>query len=254
MNLGCYVCHFPAGKYGQRVDPTYSVFKCRNCGLEYTYPIPTDDILEGFYAEYKDIRADEKIVRMNACSHLKLLGKYGWTPESWTLDYGAGPGVFVEIAGKNCFGLDSYCAIHPRVRRSMSAFAVVLGWRFITLWGVLEHLVSPYSTIATLTDLLPVGGIIALTTVDAEGIIPYHYKPPEHLTYWTRAAFDILADKCGLKIVDYERYMMSQLSDIYLDRLLSRTPKEYRSRINHDMPGVIRVPTNEVRVVMQKNG
>jgi len=99
--------------------------------------------------------------------------------------------------------------------------------------------------------LIP-GGIIALTTVDAEGMIPYYYKPPEHLTYWTRSAFDILAKENKLEIVEYHTYYMYQKGSIYLQRLLSRTPVEYVGHIVNNLPDVIYVPTNEVFVVLKK--
>jgi len=125
-------------------------------------------------------------------------------------------------------------------------------WDFITLWGVLEHLPDPRETIRDLTNRLRMNGCIALTTVDAESIIPYWFKPPEHLSYWTRAAFDVLSGICGLEIVEYRPYHMYQLADVYMARLLSRTPEKYHADISSGLSGMIRVPTNEVRVVMRK--
>jgi len=90
--------------------------------------------------------------------------------------------------------------------------------------------------------------------VDAEGVIPYYDKPPEHLSYWTRAAFDVLSEGCGLEVVEYEPYWMFQLGEIYTQRLLSRIPEEYHeSFLGGDIPSVVFVPTNEIRIIMRKN-
>lgn len=247
----CYVCGNPAGRYRQRLNDNYTIIKCQECGLEYTDPIPTESELKLFYANYKNIRADRKIVKLNAEEHLKMLKKYGWTQDSKMLDFGAGTGVFVEVAGQSCYGVDLQSISHPRIKQSLEKLSGIL-WDFIVLWGVLEHLTNPQKTIYELVSKLKMGGLFALSTIDAEGAIPYYYKPPEHLSYWTRNAFEILSKKLGLKIVKYEPYHMLQFSSIYMQRLLSWTPEEYSRRVSSNLQEIISVPTNEIRVVMKK--
>ena len=222
--------------------------------MEYTDPIPTETTLKAFYAQYKDIRADRKIVRLNTQEHLEMLGKkYGWTPESTVLDFGSGSGDFVELAGEKCYGVDLQPSDNSRIKKSLDELPNQM-FDFITLWGALEHLPEPKQVIGKLASLLHEGGVIALTTVDAEGVIPYYYKPPEHLSYWTRAAFDVLSEGCGLEVVEYEPYWMFQLGEIYTQRLLSRIPEEYHeSFLGGDIPSVVFVPTNEIRIIMRKN-
>jgi 2-polyprenyl-3-methyl-5-hydroxy-6-metoxy-1,4-benzoquinol methylase len=250
----CYVCGNPAGSYRRRVNNDYSIIKCDKCGLEYTDPIPTETTLKAFYSQYKDIRADRKIVSLNAQEHLTMLvEKYGWTSESTVLDFGSGSGAFVELTGEKCYGVELQFSNNHRIKQALSELPADCSWDFITLWGVLEHLPQPKQTISNLVSLLHEGGVIALTTVDAEGVIPYYYKPPEHLSYWTRAAFDVLSKGCGLEIVEYEPYWMFQIGHIYVERLLSRTPEEYREPLlAGSLPPTVYVPTNESRVVMKK--
>jgi len=249
----CYVCGNSAGRYCRRVNEDYCIIKCNECGLEYTDPIPAENTLKAFYASYSDIRADKLIVKLNAQEHLKTLkNRFGWTQESAMLDFGSGGGTFVELAGKNCYGVEYQSSANIRIKTSLNELPI-RRWDFITLWGVLEHLPHPKKVIDELISPLRGGGIMVLTTVDAEGVIPYYYKPPEHLSYWTRAAFCELAQRCGLKIIGYEPYWMFQLGDIYIQRLLSRTPEEYRGSLSRvGIPSVVYVPTNEVRVVMKK--
>lgn len=248
----CYVCGSPAGRYRRYVNNNYSIIKCGQCGLEYTDPVPTEATLKTFYSHYQDIRAEPEVVELNAREHLRMLGeRYGWTPESSVLDFGAGGGSFVELAGGNCYGVELQPSANPRIKGELDE----LGhkeWDFITMWGVLEHLPRPKQVVRDLAASLRSGGMIALTTVDAEGAIPYYYKPPEHLSYWTRAAFEVMSMDCGLEVAEYQPYHMFQLGRIYAQRLLSRTPEEYGQHLLGALPEVVYVPTNEVRVVMRK--
>jgi len=251
LKVSCYVCGNPAGRYCQRTKNNYTIIKCEECGLEYTDPIPPESTLKLFYANYKDIRADRKVVELNAEEHLKMLRKYGWTQNSKMFDFGAGSGVFVEAAGHNCYGIELQLSSHMRIKQSLDKLDDI-SWDFVTLWGVLEHLPNPQKIIYDFANRLKIGGILALTTVDAESIIPYYYKPPEHLSYWTSDALEILSKKSGLKIVEYEPYHMFQFSYIYRERLLSRTPEEYSRDLSIGLPEIVYVPTNEIRVVMRK--
>lgn len=251
--MNCPVCETIAGNYRRQVNGSYSIIKCANCGLEYTDPIPKEEELNLFYSTYEDVRAERRIVELNAMEHLKTLAKYGWSEQSKVLDFGAGKGIFVEVAGKYCFGVDFQHSEKPRIKTCLDEdFEGIKSWDFITLWGVLEHLSKPKQVMRELASRLRGGGVIALTTVDAEGIIPYYYKPPEHLSYWTKPAFCFLSQECGLEIMEYQPYHMFQLGHIYVKRLLSRTPEKYRKDFVTCLPEIIQVPTNEVRVVMKK--
>lgn len=247
----CYVCNYPANDYSQRVGDGYSIIKCARCGLEYTDPIPDADTIFAFYQNYSDIRADEEILRLNSLENLKTLSQYGWTSESATLDFGSGKGVFLDVAGKNCYGVDIAGNSNERIKKSLDELDA-LEFDFITLWGVLEHLTDPKSTVRHLSRALRGGGIIALTTVNAEGLIPYYYKPPEHLTYWTQSAFDILARETSMEVGSCFPYFMHQKGTVYLQRLLSRTPVEFIDYIRDGLPDTVFVPTNEVFVVLRK--
>lgn len=251
-NKKCNICGTIAGNYRKQLTSGYSIIKCANCGLEYTDPVPTEEELELFYSKYEDIRADPHIVKLNVKEHLKVLSQYGLTNKSKVLDFGTGNGAFVELAGECCYGVDLKHSNHPHIKKSIEDFKDNTSWDFITLWGVIEHLPDPKFVMQELTSRLKSKAFIALTTVDAEGDIPYYYKPPEHLTYWTRNAFEVLAKICGLEIVEYRQYKMFQKGDIYFDRLLSRTPNEYVQRIINKLPEVVYVPTNEVFVLMEK--
>jgi len=252
-NVYCPTCKQLAGNYCIKLN-TYSIYKCSNCGLEYTYPIPTNGQLISFYSNYTDIRAHEKIVKLNAASNLKVLEKLGLNMQSKILDFGCGEGSFIEVAGENCFAVDLIKRNHPRIFQSIEELPYGK-FDFITLWGVLEHLNDIQSTMGLLSTMLAENGYIIITTINTEGNIPYYYKPPEHLTYWTRESLQILAKNIQCNVVEISDYSMFQNNDIYFNRLLSRTPEHYSKIITNYtsmLPDVMSVPTNEFIAILKK--
>jgi len=253
MKIVCPVCSFTAGEYKVKKE-NFSIYKCSNCGLEYTNPIPTDDELKSFYSRYSDIRADSTIVKLNAKNNLNRLLKYGLDKNSLVLDFGSGNGEFVDIAGSNCYGIELGETKHKNIYNSLDNLPF-RKFDFITLWGVLEHINNINTITKELLKYLKKDGFIVITTVDAEGSIPYYHKPPEHLTYWTKKSLFILSELLECKVLDVSEYRMKQFSHIYLDRLLSRTPDEYAKIIKENsgnLPNIIDVPTNEFFAVLQK--
>jgi len=249
----CPVCGSRPGEYSVAAGD-YQIAKCPNCGLEYTLPIPDCEALKQFYNDYTDIRANPEIVAINARRNLETLREYGFCGSSDILDFGCGNGEFVETAGTRCVGVE--LASRKKGERIFDDIEAtpVERYDYITLWGVLEHLNDPVLTVGKLSNRLRQGGRLVMTTVDAEGSIPYYYKPPEHLTYWTSKSLQYLLARSGLEIKTIQRYKMCQLSEIYLNRLLSRTPVEYQEMIASSqvkLPRIVTVPTNEIFIVAE---
>lgn len=250
MSAACPVCAAPAGSYRQALPEGGAIRFCPECGLRYTDPLPDPETLRRFYAGYRDPRAAPEVVAANAADHLRFLAGHGWSPATPTIDLGCGAGAFVAAAGPACHGVDPGARTAERLHAGLRDLPA-RPWGCLTLWGVLEHLPDPVATLAPAVALLAPRSLVALTTVDAEGGIPFHYKPPEHLTYWTRDALARLARRLGLETLAVEPYAMLQQGAVYLDRLLARTPAELRTRIRGDLPGLVRVPTNELRAVFR---
>lgn len=249
----CPVCAEEGGRYAVDVG-SHQVVKCGACGLEYTLPIPTDQELSAFYAQYQDIRARQDVVMRNAARNLSTLGGLGCEEASEILDFGAGHGDFVRVAGARCQGVELGSPGAERVHGSLRAFRPQQ-FDFVTLWGVLEHLNHPLEILRELMPLLKPNGYLVLTTVDAEGLIPYYYKPVEHLTYWTKPSFQALFRQLGLEMCWHKPYRMEQAKEVYVDRLLSRTPEGYRAAFAAALPALpdyVEVPTNEVLVAARK--
>jgi SAM-dependent methyltransferase len=220
-------------------------------------PIPSDLDLIDFYNDYNDIRANTNVVKKNALRNLDLISKYvNITPSTLLLDFGCGNGEFVKIYGENCYGVElSNKNKHNRIVNHLIDLSIDK-FDCITLFGVLEHLNSVKETMLNVGKYLKKDGCLVITTVDAESLIPYYYKPPEHLTYWTYRSFQELATLLKLEIIYYEPYKMVQYGDIYLDRLLARTPNELKeivlNKVHNSFPEFVEIPTNEVFVIMKK--
>lgn len=248
----CPVCEHVSGSYAVDVG-AYKIVKCYECGLEYTTPTPTAEELRQFYNGYADVRANPEIVVLNAKRNLALLRAYGLEESSSILDFGCGNGEFVEVAGEHCSGVE-LSKKGPRIFADLEALPLER-YDFITLWGVLEHLNEPVQTLKKLIDKLQKKGHLVITTVNAEGTIPYYYKPPEHLTYWTGKALGYLFERNGLELKAIQPYEMCQLSEVYLERLVSRTPEEYREAIASSscvkLPRILTLPTNEFLAVAE---
>jgi SAM-dependent methyltransferase len=255
MLISCPICLTLSGDYNIKIkDMNFSIYKCSSCGLEYTNPIPSNKDLENFYRDYSDIRANEDIVKINAINNLNKLYSLGISSDSYILDFGSGGGEFVEIAGKNCYGIELNNNNKERIYNNLDELPIK-EFDCITLWGVLEHLNDIKPIMSKLINKLKSNGLLVITTVDAEGVIPYYYKPPEHLTYWTKKSLEKLAEYLNAEIIEYKPYFMEQLSDIYLDRLFSRTPEKYKNKMlemKNLLPKIIEIPTNELFTVIRK--
>ena len=226
----------------------YTIVKCAYCGLEYTSPLPTEKELQAFYSNYVDFRSADDVLAKNALGlALVLRSKFGLESTDLLLDYGCGKNIFAHVcAPSTWFGYDRY---NPK---SDLADFRDKKWDWITMWGVLEHLPYPKETLHDLVSCLSNNGKVALTTVDVESSIPLQYKPPEHLTYWTKNAIEKLFSLVGLTMLMYEPYQMFQRSDVYMDIILRTVPEELKSKIHHELPKYVFIPTNNVLVVGKK--
>ena len=249
----CTICNTPLGAYSIEIEH-YKIFKCSTCGLESTFPIPSDQELRQFYTNYLDHRAAEEVVRLNSERHLTILKKFGLDRKMKVLDFGSGSGVFPDVYGEGCLGYDPFVNSHKDVS---SNFKKVQNQQFdaITLWSVLDNQPQPVSTLVKLVPLLKRNGLLAFTVVSNQNEIPYRYKPPEHLTYWTKAAIKHLLNKLNIELLYLEEDIMTQLSNVYINLICSRIPQEYHESflpVANELPRLVKIPTNELYCIGKK--
>ncbi len=245
----CPVCSASGVPFKQVIGfgGDYAIHSCSSCHLEYVDPMPSEQVLIDFYASYHDVRAGDAVLLLNAQRNVQCLQSLGLTERSQLLDYGSGKDVFVTL------GKGTWQSYDPHTHNNDASVLVNSHYDFITSWGVLEHVVSPIAMIQQLAPLLKANGLLVMTTVDIDSAIPYRFKPPEHLTYWTKEAAKALLEACGCVLLSYEPYIMMQAKQVYMDIILRTLPVELKTCVHYEsMPDYVTVPTNEIFIVAKK--
>jgi hypothetical protein len=240
----CLVCENQA--YRRKTLERSGIYQCGSCRLEFCHPMPGREELDAFYADYHDLRAAEPVVEANAARNFQKLQEYGLSRDSRLLDYGCGQGIFGRLGAAGRW--DSYDP-YKADKIDMPANGA---YDWITLWGVLEHCPGPVSLLKQLSQRFRGGGHLALTTVWIDSGIPYQYKPPEHVSYWTQAALAAALAAADFEMLTFEPYRMVQKSDVYMQAVLRTVPQDYRERIHHDLPEMVEVPTNEAFITARR--
>lgn len=141
------------------------------------------------------------------------------------LDVGCATGYFLEVAaeaGFKPYGVEYSAYAAARARHRFGPDAIFQGtleqssfppasFTVIAMSDLLEHVLSPATTLTRAQALLKPEGIILIMTPDTGagsrrmmGRRWTHYKP-EHLFYFNRPSLTRLANRCGLQVVQIQR-------------------------------------------------
>ena len=197
-------------------------FECASCGLVQQHPMPED--VSAFYEAYPVHKA-----RSGAYSWIRrlLLSGVYVAPRKWPrgaklLDFGCGDGWYLQwckaeglrpvgyehsaahasaIASRT--GIEVHCNLDDLERRYEGAFDV------ITMHFVVEHLMDFVGTMARLSRLLKVGGVVRYVVPN---IRSWEYRwfgrkwhgldPPRHVIFPTRGHAISVAHQVGLEFTD----------------------------------------------------
>ena len=196
----------------------YDLYRCCECGLEFFCPMPTDDVLQDFYSNYYDFRQEADVSRLNAKLNINRLKKYGiMNKDIYLLDYACGGNYFIEHGTDKWYGYDKFIKTKSDIDEYIDC-----KWDFITIWGSLEHFTNPLEIFSGFKKCMNNGCKIAMRVVSTETEIPFRYKPPEHVTFWTKKSIERLFNKSNIQLLEYVPYMMIQDSEVYL-RCVMRT-------------------------------
>ena len=228
----------------------FDLYKCQNCSLNFTHPIPDKDQIAPYYnfPEYIS-HTDIKKGWMNSLYHKvrqhTLRKKTDWVQSLFTgykgsiLEVGAGTGAFADAMAKNGWQVT---ALEPDASSREIAFknygihllpSVELenlpqsSFDVITLWHVLEHVHDLKFYINTFKKLLKQNGrlIIAVpnhTSYDAQFYKNYWaaYDVPRHLYHFSPSSMQFLMKSNGfnlasLKPMWFDSFYVSLLSEKY---------------------------------------
>lgn len=158
---------------------------------------------EEYFQRYSSYRGTEISKCINS-SRIDLLKRFG---EPAALDIGIGSGEFLETAnaaGVQCFGFDvNPIAIEYLKRRGFFVNPTngvsTQGINTVTFWDVFEHLEEP----STFVSDLGIETIIMSVPIveDFSCLLGWkHFKPGEHLYYFTNEGMISFMDEIGYKL------------------------------------------------------
>jgi 2-polyprenyl-3-methyl-5-hydroxy-6-metoxy-1,4-benzoquinol methylase len=199
------------------------VWACRECGLKVQWPHPPPDELIAAYTDVKDpLYVAER--RNRYMTFERVVRELGPGRGRRLLDVGAYCGYFIDVArtaGFDAEGLElSTWAADQARRLGVTVHNERLGrlveraarYDVVTLWDVVEHLADPRQELQHVSALLPVGGRLYLSTIDASSRTArllgrrWPWLMEMHLFYFDRRTIALLLEQAGLRMIAVRAY------------------------------------------------
>lgn len=277
----CYICESKKIRFYKEVNGFF-IYKCEECKLLWIKGITNQDIAS-FYGQsyfesdsiigYKNYLADEENHRKNARALIKEVSKITDLTNSLILDLGCAFGFFLDEARKlkncNIYGIEISQYAHEHARKYLGPNIYnceIASCHFepnffdaVFLIGTIEHLISPKDVLNNINRILKPGGLLVITTLDTNGLIPlYSLKVPEHPFYFNHNNLPLLLSNLGYKTILRKTYFANyHLYDLFhrLDEFLSLPLFSYISGvIEKFFPNFsVKTPTNEMIVIARKD-
>ena len=243
----CPVCR---GKYTSSgssyvvYDGLYQIFKCANCGLSGTFPLPHIETINKFYGQ--DFNYDW--YRNNLPNKLydskKRFIEYSEYLGKKCLDFGGGVGYFSSTCREMGLISETY---DPYASRNVPDQKE---WDSVVSLHVLEHMSNPHDGVLQMLQFLKPGGVLIISVPNAEsssyckyGLSAVWAQPPIlHLHHFTKESLMCLANTAGVEIARIsttDRWDANYLCDvvfrpltIFLDRTYSYLDKFNLGRLH----------------------
>ena len=195
--MKCLICGCDTVKYDLEVE---FIYVCKSCG--YGRPTLQDSIIYTDEYEMKYLEYHEDAINKIRISFLNsVLNYYGASENSSILDYGCGSGSFVRTlrnTGWHAFGYD--------INDFTSDLRPCKDYKpkIITAWDSFEHLNDNQQK--EFFDLAKTAKVICISlpdfsSADKENIYSWrHYRPREHLNYYTFKSLCIRFAHEGFKV------------------------------------------------------
>ncbi|PDW03891.1 class I SAM-dependent methyltransferase [Candidatus Viridilinea mediisalina] len=207
------------------VDGSFTVVRCRVCGLGYQNPRPTAAAFEAIYppsyTPYQTERIEPGSIPpdlVRACAFIAQQQPAG----GHLLDVGAGVGSFLhalallqphwQTCGLEPSPLPAAQAAHHGVTMQIGTLATAelaaQTWDAVTLWNVLEHLPNPLADLQRIRQLLRPNGCLYLTlplydSWDARLFGPYWlgWELPRHFIHFDRVSLTRMLHEAGFALL-----------------------------------------------------
>ena len=232
--IPCLLCNSIESKEIFVIDG-FSYHKCLNCYSLYTKPHIREGVLDNLYSDgtyqvYQDkLVGNSKEFRKEILENRKFLQIKSLlnieTPS--LLDIGCGNGTFLDICRKNGWKVDGVDPSPTAAEQIFKNFNIDIHrgdfnnikfdktFDVISLWGVLEHMIDPLSTIKKSKELLNDGGLIVFEVPSADCFISeylkkYNFSPTRyiesarHNIFFSREIINKIINEFQLKLVHIE--------------------------------------------------
>jgi SAM-dependent methyltransferase len=190
--MQCILCQ-SSGIVKYHLNRLYSYWKCKNCDLVFVSPEErlTAAKEKKRYDQHENDPGDEDY--RNFLSQLFIPLNKQLKPDSYGLDYGAGPGptlsVMLEEAGHSMNIYDPFYAKEPSVLED--------NYDFITSTETVEHFYNPAAEFEELWPMLKPGGYFGIMTLlrpEDQPFPEWHYTHDEtHVSFYSKQTFRWIA-------------------------------------------------------------
>lgn len=233
-----------------------TILRCKNCGLIYIYPQPSENEIKEFYNSpnyyksndfiytgYKNYVEDKINIENTAKKRLRWIQSY--IKKGKILDIGCGGGFFLNIAknhGWSCYGVEISKHILQYASNELQLKEIISSLKeanfpeeffdVITMWDVIEHLKYLKEELLEINRVLKKNGLLVIITPNAGSIIAkitgkkwVLFNRKDHLLFFTPHTLINILNKIGFKVVKYTPFYYGG-KYVSLDYIFSRL-KEY---------------------------
>lgn len=260
----------------------YSFYFCSTCDLGFTHPMPTEEQLFQFYNSsyfnssqflkdtklligYQNYSAEKEIHLANARYIINKLNRFWVGAPGTLLEIGCAMGFFLDYArslgwkvkgvdlaedavnfAKEKLGLDILKGDVFSLNANTNSFDACISI------GTLDHLKNPLAVLDEISRILKPKGLLLITIGSISELVPFHYRPPEHLFYFSRKSLKIALEKSGFEVKQISNFWTQYSIGEFLARAFTYIGVKHPLKWMLKLPGSIRVPTNEVVVIAKK--
>jgi SAM-dependent methyltransferase len=199
----------------------YPIHRCARCDFEFVFPLPSPEEVARVYEAgyfsgsnagrgYADYFEQERRSNLRkAEQRLSRMAELGLAPGARLLDVGCASGDFVAAAlarGMDAYGVEisaealarAPAEVRGRVFPSIAA-AAVASYDAVTMWDVLEHFAAPVATLREAVTLMADSALFGVVVPVIDNFNARYwprtwdqYKPPEHLSFFSRTSLRAL--------------------------------------------------------------
>jgi 2-polyprenyl-3-methyl-5-hydroxy-6-metoxy-1,4-benzoquinol methylase len=218
------------------------IWRCRQCGLLFQWPMPDPDALLEAYQDVEDpLYVGERDNRYHTFQ--RVLTQLGPARHRRLLDVGAYCGYFVDVARQAGFKaegaeLSSWAVAQARslgltMHNQTVGERAASGDRYdvLTMWDVVEHLEDPRAELTSAFRLLEPGGRLHLSTIDVGSRFArvlgrrWPWLMDMHLYYFDRSTIRVLLEQAGFRVEHIGYYTHVVSADYLLQKAAAALPR-----------------------------